>query len=207
VEIPILWDFALLFALGAVFWGLLLAPFNSYSGDHVRSFIVGAVLVGACLVACHKSDWLFRLTARHHSVVWAVAVIMLTALWVDGGWRSSFYVASYCALAIAIVATDKRFTMSCAALLSGGYLCGLAINGYSLADLEALRDVDSVVANAGGYFVVAVFVGVPLDTARRTGHHPLRGPGFWADLTKSFIVNLGAGIVLLALAAVLSYRS
>lgn len=207
MEVPILWDFALLFALGAVFWGLLLAPFNSYSGDHLRSFIIGAVLVGACLVACHKSEWLFRLTARHHSVVWAMALFMLTALWIDGGWRSSFYIASYCALAIAMVATNQGFTLSCAALLAVGYLFGLVINGYSLTDLEALRDVDSVIANAGGYFVVAVFVGVPLDTVRRTGDHPLRGPGFWADLMKSSIISLGSGIVLAALLAVLSHGS
>ncbi len=196
-----------MFALGAVFWGLLLAPFNSYSENHVRSFIVGALLVGACLVACQRSDWLFRLTARHHSVVWVVAIFMLSAIWIDGGWRSSFYIASYSALAIAMVATDQRFTLSCAALLAVGYLFGLVINGYSLTDLEALRDVDSVVANAGGYFVVAVFVGVPLDTVKQTGHHPLGGPGFWADLTKNFIVGLGSGIVLTALLAVLSGSS
>ncbi len=207
MEIPILWDFALLFALGAVFWGLLLAPFNSYSEDHVRSFIIGAVLVGACLVACHKADRLFRLTARHHSVVWVVAIFMLSAIWIDGGWRSSFYLASYCALAIAMVATDQRFTLSCAALLAAGYLLGLIINGYSLTDLEALRDVDSVIANAGGYFVVAVFVGVPLDTVQRTGRHPFRGPGFWADLTKNSIISLGSGIVLAGLLAVLSNSS
>lgn len=151
------------FALGTAAWGIVIAPFNRFNDHHARSILIGAALV---LITGAAYRWRFRLFAElRRRQVWLLlgALVGVAALWTDGGWRSSYYLASYSAVFFAAVAAGLRWSLLCAALLALGYVSGLALHGYSWTELERLKDADSVVANTGGYFIAAVALALPVS--------------------------------------------
>lgn len=150
------------FALGAAAWGMVIAPFNSFNDHAGLSLGLGVALLaaGAAAFACRRA--LFVRLRRQPAWLLLAVVLPLAVLWLDGGWRSSYYLASYAAIALAAVAAGLRWALGCAALLAVGYLAGLAVNGYSWEELKALNDADSVVANTGGYLIAAFFFAAPV---------------------------------------------
>lgn len=150
------------FALGTALWGLVIAPFNGFDHHRVLSLGLGLVLVGASLAAFVRRRDLFGLLRRHPAWLLVAVALSVAVLWSDGGWRSSYYLASYAAIALAAVVGGLRWSFLCAAVLAAGYVAGLAINGYSWAELKALNDADSVIANTGGYLIAAYFFAAPV---------------------------------------------
>ncbi len=150
------------FAVAMALWGLAIAPFNGFQEHHGRSIVLGAVLVAVSLAGFQYRSALFDLLRREQ--VWVLLVVLLgvAALWIDGGWRSSYYLASYAAIALAAVTGGLRWSLGCAAILAAGYVGGLAVHGYSWTELQDLKDADSVVANTGGYFIAAYFFAAPV---------------------------------------------
>jgi len=153
---------AVAFAAAMAAWGVAIAPFNGFHDHHGRSVALGAVLLATGLAAFFYRRLLFDLLRREQ--VWVLAVVLLgvAALWIDGGWRSSYYLASYAAIGLAAVTGGLRWSLGCAAILALGYLGGLAVHGYSWGELQDLKDADSVVANTGGYFIAAYFSAAPV---------------------------------------------
>lgn len=151
------------YAVAMALWGLVIAPFNAFRSEHLTSVLLGVVMSVAAAAAFYHRARLFRLLRRHASPLLLVAVLGVAVLWIDGGWRSSYYLASYTAIGLAAVVGGLRWSLGCAAILAAGYLGGLALHGYSWAELKALKDADSVIANAGGYFIAAYFSAVPVD--------------------------------------------
>lgn len=150
------------FALGTALWGLVLTPFNAFNDHQVRSVGIGLGLVALSGLAWRRRNTLYvRLRGQSDWLV-LIAVVGVAALWLDGGWRSTFYLASYAAVVIAAVVAGVRWALVCAAITAAGYVLGLAINDYSWSRLERLRDADSVVANTGGYFIAAVGFALPV---------------------------------------------
>lgn len=150
------------FAVAMAAWGVAIAPFNGFQDHHARSVVLGAVLVATSLAALRYRSALFDLLRREQ--VWVLLVVLfgVAALWIDGGWRSSYYLASYAGIALAAVTGGLRWSLGCAAILAAGYVGGLAVHGYSWAELRDLKDADSVVANTGGYFIAAYFFAAPV---------------------------------------------
>lgn len=153
---------ALVFALGTAVWGLVIAPFNGFNHHHARSLVIGGVVAAGTLGAVRWREGLYRVLRGRPQWLFAVAVLGVAVLWADGGWRSSFYLASYAAIGLAAVAGGLRWALGCAAVLAAGYVGGLAVHDYSWARLNHLRDADSVVANTGGYFIAAYFLATPV---------------------------------------------
>ena len=150
------------FALGTALWGIVIAPFNGFNDHAALSLGLGVVLAAAALLAFARRRELFVLLRQHQAWLLVAVALSVAVLWLDGGWRSSYYLASYAAIALAAVAAGLRWSAICAALLATGYVAGLAINGYSWAELQALNDADSVVANTGGYLIAAYFFAAPV---------------------------------------------
>lgn len=153
---------AVSFALAMVFWGLLIAPFNSFHEHARRSLMLGLALAVVSGAAVYYRSSLFRLLCGRQAWLLVGVFASIGALWIDGGWRSSFYLASYGAVALAAVVGGLGWSFLCAALLAVGYVLGLAVNGYTWSELEALKDADSVVANTGGYLIAAYFFAAPV---------------------------------------------
>lgn len=150
------------FAVGTSTWGMVIAPFNGFN-DHVGlSLGLGAVLLGAGVAAFAYRPALFVRLRRQPVWLLVAVALPLAVLWLDGGWRSSYYLASYAVIALAAVVAGLRWTLLCGALLAIGYVAGLALNGYSWEELRALNDADSVVANTGGYLIAAYFFAAPV---------------------------------------------
>ena len=129
----------------------------------VRSLVLG---IGAAAVAGLAFVARRRLFARlREQPAWLLLPVAfgVALLWADGGWRSSFYLLSYAAVALAAVTAGLRWSVICGAILAAGYVAGLAVNGYSWAELKALHDADSVVANTGGYLIAAYFFAAPVS--------------------------------------------
>lgn len=150
------------FAVAMAAWGVAIAPFNSFNDHHGRSVLLGGTLVAVGLASFASRGRLFDLLRREHAWVLAVVLLGVAALWIDGGWRSSYYLASYAAIALAAVTGGLRWSLGCAAILAAGYVGGLAVHGYSWGELQDLQDADSVVANTGGYFIAAYFFAAPV---------------------------------------------
>jgi DNA-binding CsgD family transcriptional regulator len=182
---------ALGLALGTALWGSLISPFNGFSDDKARSVGLGALLAVAGLIAFARRRALFVLLRRYPLWLLAVVALTLAVLWLDGGWHSSYYLASYAAIGLAAVVGGLRWSLICAVLLTTGYIAGLALNGYSWAELRHLSDADSVIADAGGYLVAACFLAMPVgwlggyvarihqivgDVERNPGAEPLGEP-------------------------------
>ncbi len=150
------------FAVAMALWGVAIAPFNGFQEHHGRSIVLGAVLVAVSLAAFQYRSPLFDLLRREQ--VWVLLVVLLgvATVWIDGGWRSSYYLATYAAIALAAVTGGLRWSLVCAVILAAGYVGGLAVHGYSWDELQALKDADSVVANTGGYFFAAYFFAAPV---------------------------------------------
>ena len=150
------------FALGTALWGMVIAPFNGFNDHAALSLGLGVILAAAALLAFARRRELFVLLRQHQAWLLVAVALSVAVLWLDGGWRSSYYLASYAAIALAAVAAGLRWSAICAALLAAGYVAGLAINGYSWDELQALNDADSVVANTGGYLIAAYFFAAPV---------------------------------------------
>lgn len=150
------------FGLAAAAWGLAIAPFNGFNHHHARSLIIGLVLTAVSGLLVWRRRQLWTLLQDQPAAVLSVALLGVGVLWADGGWRSSFYLASYSAIALAAVATNVRWSLACAAVLAVGYVGGLAVHGYSWERLQHLHDADSVIANTGGYFLAAYFFAAPV---------------------------------------------
>ncbi len=150
------------FAVAMASWGVAIAPFNAFQEHHGRSIALGAVLVSLSLAAFQYRGALFDLLRRDQAWVLLVVLLGVAGLWIDGGWRSSYYLASYAAIALAAVTGGLRWSLVCAVMLAVGYLGGLAVHGYSWGELQALKDADSVIANTGGYFIAAYFLAAPV---------------------------------------------
>ena len=145
------------FAWSTAAWGLVIAPFNDFQ-DHIeRSIALGLVLSALGAIAFAKRGELFAQLNTEQRWVLAVALLGVGVLWADGGWRSSYYLFSYSAIALAAVVGGLRWSLACGVILAVGYLSGLAVNGYTWSELRQLRDADSVVANTGGYLIAAYF--------------------------------------------------
>jgi len=154
---------ALAFAVGTVAWGLVIAPFNGYN-DHVqRSVVLGVVLLVVNASAFYFRRDVFRLLRRYHTWLLLAVILSVAALWIDGGWRSSFYLASYSTIAVAAVVANLRWSLLCGLALAIGYVLGLLINGYTWEELKALNDADSIIANTGGYLIAAYFFSAPVQ--------------------------------------------
>lgn len=151
------------FAVGAAVWGIVIAPFNGFDHHGPRSLGLGVVFGGvALLVFIRRRDLFLRLRRQPGWLLVAVA-LSVAVLWADGGWRSSYYLASYAPIALAAVVGGLRWSLLCAVLLAVGYVLGLVLNGYSWSELVALKDADSVVANTGGYLLAAYFFAAPVS--------------------------------------------
>jgi len=154
---------AIAYALGTALWGVVIAPFNAFHDHHLRS-----VGIGVALAVLGGLAWRFRgglyasLRARPDWLV-LIALLGVAAVWLDGGWRSSFYLASYAGVIVAAVVAGPRWALICAGITAAGYVLGLAIHDYGWNRLERLRDADSVVANTGGYFIAALGFALPVQ--------------------------------------------
>ncbi len=149
-------------ALGTALWGMVITPFNGYNDHQLLSLGLGVLLVAPYGVAIARRQQMFRLLRRYPAGLLVVVILSVSVLWLDGGWRSSYYLASYAAIALAAVVAGLRWASACALLLAAGYAAGLAMNGYSWAELQTLKDADSVVANAGGYLIAGYFFAAPV---------------------------------------------
>ena len=109
-----------------------------------------------------RRDALARSVSEQPWLLAGVAVIGVATLWADGGWRSTFYLASYAAIVLAAVRGGVRWALICASICAAGYVSGLVVNGYSWDELVRLHDADSIVANTGGYFIAAYFMAAPV---------------------------------------------
>lgn len=150
------------FAVGTALWGMVIAPFNGFNDHAGLSLGLGGILVVVSLLAFARRRSLFVLFRQHPAWLLAVVTLSIAVLWADGGWRSSYYLATYAAIALATVVGGLRWSFLCAACLAAGYVVGLAINGYSWAELKALNDADSIIANTGGYLLAAFFFAAPV---------------------------------------------
>lgn len=157
-----LFSVAVAFALGAAAWGTVIAPFNGFSDHHMRSVAIGLLATLAGLVAFRERRALYGRLRRRPELLLAIVLASIAVLWLDGGWRSSFYLASYTAIGLSAVVGGLRWSLGCATALAAGYVAGLAINGYSWVELKALHDADSVIANTGGYLLAAFFFATPV---------------------------------------------
>lgn len=153
---------AMAFAAGATAWGLVIAPFNGFRDDHSRSVVIGVVLIGVAATGVVLRHQIYGGVRRQPAWLLLPALIGVAALWTDGGWRSSYYLASYTAIALASIVGGLRWALACAAVLAPGYVGGLAVHGYSWERLQELHDADSVVANTGGYFIAAYLFAAPV---------------------------------------------
>lgn len=151
------------FVVAAAAWGLAIAPFNGFHDHHARSVAIGVVLLMAGGLGFGYRERLYDLLRARHGWLLLVAAVGIAALWIDGGWRSSYYLASYAAILLAAVTAGVRWSLLCGTCLLVGYVAGLMLHGYTWAELEALRDADSVVANAGGYLLAAGFFALPVS--------------------------------------------
>lgn len=158
-----LFTVATAFVVGSAAWGVVLAPFNGFSDHHGRSVVLGAVLVTIAGIAFWHRKRLYEVLGERHVWLFVVVALAVAALWIDGGWRSSYYLFSYAAIALAAVTTNLRWSLTCAGLLLAGYVGGLILHGYTWNELKALNDADSVVANSGGYLIAAVALSIPVS--------------------------------------------
>lgn len=149
------------FALGTALWGMAIAPFNGFNDHAAVSLGLGGCFAVAALLAFTRRRRLFLLLRQRPHWLLAIVALSVALLWLDGGWRSSYYLASYSAIALAAVVGGLRWSLVCGLALAVGYLVGLAINGYSWPELKALNDADSVIANTGGYLIAAYFFAAP----------------------------------------------
>jgi len=150
------------FAVGTTLWGMVIAPFNGFNDHAGLSLGLGGCLAVAALLMFGRRRELFVFLRKHPHWLLAVVALSVTALWLDGGWRSSYYLASYSAIALAAVVGGLRWSLLCGIALAIGYLAGLAVNGYTWPELKALNDADSVIANTGGYLIAAYFFAAPV---------------------------------------------
>ena len=150
------------FALSMAIWGIVIAPFNSFHHHAPRSVMLGLALAAPSALVLVRRQEAFELLRRRPATVLLFVGVALAVLWLDGGWRSSYYLASYAAIALAAVACGIRWSLACGALLAAGYVLGVVVNGYSWEELRALHDADSVVANTGGYLIAGYFFAAPV---------------------------------------------
>lgn len=153
---------ALGFACAAAAWGLVIAPFNSFERHRSASVVLGFVLLLASVSLALSHRWAYPLLRECPVGLIGVALVGVAVLWTDGGWRSSYYLASYSALGLSAVVARRRWSFLCAGVLAIGYVAGLTVNGYTWHELRQLHDADSVVANTGGYFIAAGFFSYPI---------------------------------------------
>lgn len=145
-----------------VAWGVVITPFNSYKPQHLASVTIGVGLLVMAITAFWHRGPLYGLFRRQPLWLLVPTFAGVAALWLDGGWRSTYYLATYAAIAFAAVAASPRWAFICATITGIGYIGGLAVHGYTWSELQALKDADSVVANTGGYFLAAVFQAYPV---------------------------------------------
>lgn len=160
---------AVAYALGMIAWGEIIAPFNRFNTHHGRSLVLGGAALVVALPLLRgdwREAWHRRFEARPSWLLVVVAV-SVALLWTDGGWRSSFYLASFAAILFAAVVAGVRWSIACGVLLALGYVVGLGVNGYTWTRLNELKDADSVVANTGGYLIAALAFSFPVAWLRR----------------------------------------
>jgi DNA-binding CsgD family transcriptional regulator len=148
--------------LGTVLWGMILVPLNGDGDNHIPGLAMGALLLAAAAAALARRRWLFELLRRRPIWLLAAAALSLSVVWADGGWSSSYYLASYEPVALAAVVSGLRWSLCCAVILTVGYLTGLALNGFTWAELSAAADVGSLVANTAGYLAAACVFAIPI---------------------------------------------
>lgn len=151
------------FAVGAAAWGLVIAPFNGFDHHGPRSLALGVGFGAVALAAFIRRGALFLRLRRQPAWLLVGVALAIGILWSDGGWRSSYYVASYTPIVLAAVVGGLRWSLLCALLLALGYILGLVVNDYSWARLTALNDADSVIANTGGYLLAGYFLAAPVS--------------------------------------------
>lgn len=155
---------ALWFAMAMAAWGLAIAPFNAYNDHQGRSVALGAAQLAVWIGVLGWRARVRKALMRHPELLVAGALVLgVAVLWTDGGWRSSFYLASYSPVFLACTVADRSWAWTCAATLAVGYVGGLAVHDYTVARLQELKDLDSVVANTGGYLIAAGALLVVID--------------------------------------------
>lgn len=176
-----LFTFALVFANLLVLWGLVIAPSNAYNDHEARSVGIGMALFVVWGSALGLRKRLFIVLTKHPWLLLASSALLgAGVLWLDGGWRSSYYLASYAPLNVACAIRGRAWPTACGIVLAAGYLTGLAINGYTVEGLKRLRDFDSVIANTGGYVIAGValslLVGQLLDFVANARRYATSNP-------------------------------
>lgn len=148
---------------GTALWGMVIAPFNGFNDHSALSLALGAILGSVAFGAFLYRSKLYVILRRQRTWLLLVVALSVAVLWLDGGWRSSYYLASYASIGLAAVVGGLRWSLFCGGLLAAGYVAGLGVNGYSWSDLNELNDADSVVANTGGYLIAAYFFAAPVS--------------------------------------------
>ncbi len=112
------------YALATSAWGLILAPFNHFQGDHLRE----SALMSAATIA---SALTFRFRRRVYYLLrrvpaWTLAITAAGVLvqWADGGWHSTAYLASYSGIVMAAVTGGVRWSLVCGLISAAGYFAG-----------------------------------------------------------------------------------
>lgn len=125
------------------------------------SIAVGLALAATGLVTFANRRKLLRVLRRRPQLALLEAVVYSVALALVGGWRNSFYVASYVPVFIAAASCGTGWTLACALTSATGYVAAVFLNDYSWHSLQAGGNADLFVASIGGYFAAALLTGVP----------------------------------------------
>ncbi|MGI8710431.1 MAG: hypothetical protein ACR2LA_05505, partial [Acidimicrobiales bacterium] len=157
-----LFSVAIGYGLAMMLWAGVIAPFNRFDHSKLGTELIAVGLFGLAMAAYIRRRALFFLLRGQPAWLTVPTVLGIAALWLDGGWRSSLYLASYTGVALAAVTAGVRRTLLIGAVLACGYVAGLALNGYTWGQLVRLNDADSVVANTGGYLISAYFLAAPV---------------------------------------------
>jgi hypothetical protein len=150
-------------------WGLtafgLLAVLIKDQNLHLSSAVpVGVVGLGLISLALARSEAAYQSLRIHPVRSLVVALVSGLALIIDHGWNSTYYLASFTGVGLASITGGVRWALACAALTAGLYWVGLLAWGFTPDVLDTrYRDLEHVIWNTAGWFLVALLYAVPLE--------------------------------------------